>query len=436
MILINPASPNRMGMISRYAPASVPTGIGVLAGYLLSKGKQVKILDELTGPIDKELATIGNYLERLNRPYIFGISCLTINIGRGFKLAEFLKTKYPDSKVILGGIHPTALPEEALNMGYVDIVVRGEGEETLLELYDSIKNGRSLSDIKGISYKIGNAIRHNVARPLICDLDIVPCFPYKLFDCAKYNLGFVVTSRGCPYNCIFCSQRLISGRQYRFRSCERVIEEVDLLVNGLNQQNIAFLDDDFLINKNRVRTLCEAIVKNKFNLKTEFGCQTRADSVNQEVLDYLRRAGFTFIGLGLETGSERLMKLIDKKESVENNIKAVKLIKGMGFKVNASFLFALPTETVQERLKTYIIAKKLRLDYAKFNNVVPYPGTKLFEMAKKEGSLNIAKDWENFNSVGGVVEGIFAKSRLPYVPQNTSKASSEGIWFGQIFIFI
>lgn len=421
MILINPASPTRMGMISRYSAKSLPIAIGTLAGYLLAKGKQVKIIDELICPVDKSMSEIGSYVKDAAKPYIFGISCLTINIARGYEIARLLKTEYPDAKIILGGIHATALPEEALATGDVDIVVRGEGEETLLSLYEAIKNGQTYYDVPGISFRKDGNIIHNPDRPLIQDLDAIPCFPYELFDSNKYNLGFIMTSRGCPYNCIFCSQRLISGKRYRFKSCESVIKEIDLLINKYNQRSIGFFDDNLLVNKNRVRLLCESIVQNRFNLKAKFACQTRADNIDEEMLTYLKSARFVSIALGIETGSERLMKVINKGETVKDNIEAVKAIKKKGFDIVGLFMFGLPSETREERFEAYRLAKVLKLDYAKFNNIVPYPGTKLLEIAKSEGTLKISKNWENFNSVEGVVKGVFSKIDLPYVPSNTTE---------------
>ncbi len=410
-----------MGIISRYSATSLPIGVGTLAGYLMQKGKKVKVLDELIQPFELFYNELDNILEEFKKPYIFGIGCFTMSIGRGYRIAELLKQEYPDSIVIFGGIHPTVLPEEVLGTRNVDYVVRGEGEETLLELYDSIKNYRNCHNILGISYRINGSIKHNPDRPLGNDLDSISFFPYKIFDPNKYSLDFVMSSRGCPFNCIFCSQRRISGRSYRYRSPEKVVEELELLINKYKQKNIAFLDDDFLVNRKRTKSLCEMIVQNNFHLKAKFGCQTRADMVNEEMLGYLKEAGFSFVGLGMETGSERLMKLLNKQETVEENIIASKLLKKMGFDINASFLFGLPSETGAERFIAYMLAKELKIPYAKFNNVVPYPGTKLYEIAQKEGTLNIAEHWENFNSVEGVVHGIFSKVKLPYIPANTKE---------------
>lgn len=421
MLLINPAMPGRMGMISRYSAVSLPIGIGTLAGYLLSKKRQAAILDELIHPFQETSHQLSDYIKRARKPYIFGISSLTLSIGRSFEIAQLLKKRFPDSKVILGGIHASALPDEALNTGNVDIVVRGEGEETLLLLYDIIKNGESYSGVEGISFKENGSIRHNPDRPLLQELDQIPRFPYELFDPDQYNFDFVISSRGCPYDCIFCSQRIISGRKYRFRSCEKVVEELDLLINTYHQTSISFLDDDFFVNRDRVKALTESIIAHGLNTKANFGCQARADHVTEEILEYVEAAGFTFIGLGMETGSEKLMTILNKKETVKTNIAAVQLIKRFGLHVNASFLFGIPSETHEERFKTYMLAKKLNLDFAKFNNLVPYPGTELFTIAEKEGTLNIEENWKNFNSVGGVVEGVFSRDRLPYVPSTSSE---------------
>lgn len=422
MILINSVAQDRMGMISRYGSSSVPMSIGILAGYLLAKGKQVRVVDELINPIEKCFGDIDNFLKDLSKPYIFGISCLTINAGRSYKIAKLLKDRYPGAKIILGGIHVTALPEEALTNEDVDIVVRGEGEETLVLLYDAIKDNKDYSHIAGISFKKDGIIIHNPDRPLIHDLDIIPRFPYELFnENKKYNIGFALSSRGCPYNCVFCSQKVISGRLHRFMSRESVIETLDLLINKYNQYDIGFFDDNFLVNKERVKLLCESIVQNRLNVKARFSCQARADNVDKEVLNYLKAAGFSSIGLGMETGSERLMKILNKGETVKDNIIAVKLMQSMGFDVSCYFLFGIPSETKEERFETYQIAKELKLVYAKFNNIVPYPATALLEVAKKEGTLNISKNWENFNSVGGVVNGIFSKAKLPYIPINTTE---------------
>jgi len=424
MILINPQFDRikKLGIFSRYVPISLPIGIGTLAGYLLSKNKKAKILDDQITPINEQV--LKEYIRDLSPPYIFGISCFTAGINRGYQIAQLIKKQFPDSYVIMGGIHPTVLPEEVLNSGYVDMVVRREGDETIILLYQALKNGEDFTKILGISYKDeDNQIVHNPDAPLFADLNLLPPFPYHLFESHldKYNLGFVLSSRGCPYDCIFCSQRQISGRWYRSTKPERVIEELDLLINKYKQKDISFFDDNFVVNKERTKKLCDLIYQNNFHKKAIFACQTRGDAIDEEILEYLKKAGFTTIAFGLETGSERLMKLINKGETVQQNIEAVKMAKKYGFKIMGAFIYGLPTETKQERKLAYQLTKDLDLDLIRFNNATPYPGTELYRIALEEDRLTPGKNWENLNACGTFVEGPFSQAPLAYCPKTTTE---------------
>ncbi len=424
MILINPQFDrvSKLGDFSRYVPISVPIGLAILAGYLQSKGKTVKILDEQIKPVSEEL--LREYVRDLKPPYIFGISCFTAGIGRGYEIAKIVKSKYPEAKVVMGGIHPTVLPEEVLNSGDVDIVVRREGDETLNLLYDLIKKGEDYSQLLGISFKNKEGqIIHNSDAPLFSDINLLPPFPYHLFEDHrdKYNFGFIFSSRGCPYNCIFCSQRSISGGNYRYLSSPRVVAEIDLLVNKYGQKYISFFDDNFVVDKNRTKELCQLIRERNFPKDVIFDCQTRGDAVNEDILQELKSAGFKSIFFGLETASERLMKLINKGETVKQNFAGVKLAKKIGFQVSAAFILGLPTETREERRQAYKMAKELSLDNVRFNNATPYPGTELYNIAIKEGRFNPGKNWENLSACGTFVESPFKSSPLSYCPLTTTE---------------
>lgn len=425
MILINPQFDRlkKLRGFSRYVPMSLPLGIGMLAGYLEHNDKTVKILDEQIYPITPEV--LESFVKGLMPPLIFGISCYTASIGRGYEVAQLIKSKYPESFVVMGGIHPTVLPEEALKTGFVDIVIRGEGEITLDLLYDAIKKRQDYTIINGISFKNSEGlIIHNENPETLVDLNALPSFPYHLFEkhINRYNLGFILSARGCPYACIFCSQRLISGRFYRYREPEKVIKELDLLINKYQQKFISFFDDNFVVDKNRTKKLCELIYQNGFHEKAAFDCQTRGDAIDPGILGYLKAANFTNIFFGLETASERLIKLINKNETVAQNIAAVKLVKKFNFSVSGAFILGLPTETKKERLSSYKMAIDLGIDFARFNNATPYPGTILYEMAKQENRLNVGKNWENLNACGTLVEGVFSRTPLAYVPLTTTEA--------------
>jgi len=422
MILIVPYGNKERacGRFARYVPQSVPFGVGMLAGYLVGKGKNVAIVDEcVSGPLTEE--TLKESILDMKKPYIFGISCVTAGIGRGYTLASLIKKVYPKSKVIMGGIHPTVLPDEVLDRKTVDIAVRGEGEETLDALYEALKEGHDYSQLKGISFIDGEGqIKHNEAAPLLADLNTVPQFPYQLFEknSDRYNFGFLMASRGCPHECIFCSQRKISGKRYRFIDPEKIMEEVKMLNEKYGVKFFNFYDDDLIVNKKWIKDFCKLV--DRFELhkkKIRFSCNTRGDSITEEILGILKKAGFIHLDIGLETATERLMKLLKKGESVSDVVRAVKLAKKFKFSIGGVFIVGLPTETKEERHATFKMAKDLPLDYVRFNNACPYPGTELFNMAKKENRLKVEPNWSNFTSVAALVGGF----KLPYVPPGCSE---------------
>lgn len=422
MLLINPDynRKQKLGGFSRYVPVSVPIGIGYLAGYLTAQNKTVRILDEEITPVSAQ--TLDETFKGLSRPYIFGISCLTAGMQRGHKLAAIIRNRYPDSSVLAGSIHPTVLPEEVLRDTNIDIVVRGEAEETLSALYERIKNNRPYDDIKGISFRKDGKIIHNENAPLP-DINKIPRFPYHLFagKSAKYELGFLASSRGCPYDCIFCSQRSISSRKYRFFPSEQIIQSMEELINKYNRRYITFVDDSFLVNQERILTLCEMIQQKGLHTRAIFDCQARGDTVNEDILKKLRNSGFRTIHFGIETASERLMKIINKQETVAEIINGIRLARKCGFQVSGTFILGLPTETKEERASAYTLAKELGLDYVRFNNATPYPGTKLYEIAQREQRLNPGNNWENLNACGTLTASPFKETPLAYVPVGTSE---------------
>jgi len=433
MFIINPLSEQmrRVRRMSPYFPMGIPRGMGSLAGYLLKQNKNVIIFDEQVQPLTIEI--IDSMVKELTPPYIFGFSCITENINRGYELAGMIKNKYGGAKVIFGGMHPTVLPEEALNTGLVDIVVRKEGEIILHALYETIKKGADYSDTAGISYQRNGTIIHNPSSAPI-DLNILGPFPYHLFEknASSYYFGFVSASRGCPSSCIFCCQHIISQNVFRSIPLKNVMTELELLIGRYRQKIITFVDDNFLSNKERVQELCDSICAKGLHKKAAFDCQARCDGIDGPTLQYLKKANFRSINFGLETGSERLMALINKNETVGQNETAVRLAKKYGFQVSATFLLGLPTETTEDRRATFRFARRLSLNYLTFKSVVPFPGTKLYEMAMEEGRLYTGKNWENLNlTIFPLLKGddqeeyLLKKGTqrrfLPYVPEGTKE---------------
>lgn len=411
VILINPSfDRSTMGPFHEYVPKMLPLSIGFLAGYLLARDIVPNIVDEQLEYIThKEVEMLVSDKGRI----IVGLSCLTAGAARAYELASWIKEANPEAILIYGGIHATVLPEEALKRGRADIVVRNEGEEAIYELIQYYRQGGKLENIKGISFACNGKFIHNPPRPLIEDLNSLPPFPYHLFekDIKKYIFGDIMMSRGCPFECIFCSQRSISGRAYRFRSTGNIIKELDALVYKYGQKQIIFNDDNFVVNRNHVFELCDKIIARKYPDSLSFQVYARGDMVDLEMLRLMKRAGIGAIVYGLETGSERLMKIVKKRLTVADNKRAIELTHEAGILTNGSFILGLPTETKEESLQTIRFAKSIPLDLTRFNLLVPYPGTEVYELLKKSRQ-DINDDWSSFLTVSG-----FGTTSIPYIPE-------------------
>ncbi len=419
VLLINPAvnPSSQRKIINSVINITFPTSLGSIAGFLISRGiEPVRIIDEQINFIqDKELLQL---ILSLKKPRIIGLSILTINSKRSYLLAQMIKKVDPQAFIVAGGIHPTVVPEEALASRGIDVVVRGEGEQTFQELVNSALNEKDYSAIAGISlYKNGSVI-HNPDRPMIMNLDSLPPFPYHLFekDRERYpSFGGILTSRGCPYGCIFCSSRSISGRKYRYFSIERVISEIRLLVYTYNQKTIWLMDDNIAADRERFLKLLEAIKNEGLPDEVNFHGSMRGDNIDDEILDKAKAANFKMIAFGLETGCESLMRLLDKGESVKEVAEAIRKTDQKGIAVASTIIFGLPAETRKDRWETIKMVNSLPLASVRYNILTPYPGTPVFDVFNRRGELLIKRDWENF-----AVQYMWESSDIPYVPKGNN----------------
>lgn len=419
MLLINPAQEKFGGIFSRYMPIGIPVAIGCLAAYLTKHGIACRVVDEEITEITPSV--LREMVEGLEKPYMFGLSCLTAHVVRGYQLAAMIKAEFPDSVVVAGGLHPTALPDEALGTGHIDYVVRGEGEEVMLQLHNALRGAKDPAKLMGISLKRNGEIVHNPEAPLIPELDDIPMFPYELFSDPKYDMGFITSSRGCPYKCTYCSQRMLTGTTYRYKSAWRIVEELDTLINRFKQRQIVFYDDNFCFKHKRVVEICNAIIAAGLHKKCTFSVQTRADNFPPDLVPVLAEAGFTHAGFGMETGVNRLARLIGKGETVEQHSEAVALGKKYGFDISLFMIFGLPTETTEDRRASFRVVQRARVSASKYNNLIPYPGTPMYNDLKHSDRIRIEPDWSNFNSTLSVTRSIFDETPLPYVPETTSE---------------
>lgn len=422
MIFIVPNSDERTatGPISKFVYHSFPFGVAALASVLDRDGINVKIandaINELTHESAKALASTEPGFP------VFGLTSLTLQVHRAKQLQKIIKEAVPEAKIIVGGIHATALPEEFLDDGF-DFVFSGEAELVITELATLLSEGKDVSHIHGLVWKDSDGrIHKNPPIPTLIKLEDLPLFPFHLFedDLHRYDIGVILSSRGCPYKCTFCSQRVMTGTHFRTRPIHLVLSELDMIINKYSSKHVYFIDDNMVVNRKWTRELSESIIKNGWHKKASFLCQMRADAARPEILRELGKANFKTVSFGIETGSERVAKIIEKGETVEACKKAVKLAKELGFKVAATFIIGFPTETNQERVQTVEMALDLNLDVMRVNIAIPYPGTPLYYSTKDK--LHIVDGWKNFNVVSPIVTGPFNALPLPYVPEGSDES--------------
>jgi len=406
------------GKASGTAPSMVPLSLLYLSAYLESKDIPVKILDGQIHDLDKQ--SLEMHIEQFN-PNVVGISCATPLVYATSRIAKIVKAISPQITVVMGGPHPTVLPEETIADENVDIVVRGEGEITLFELVGAVERGTGLNSVLGITYRDNGTVLSTQNRPLNADLDSLPLPSRHLIPIGKYGPQIdiysrlpwtnMLTSRGCPYNCIFCASRRVSGHKYRVRSAEKVVEEINVLIRDYGIRNIGMADDNFVVDRKRTERICDMLIKEGCSRKVDWSCAARADQLDEALLRKMRSAGCRCICVGIETGSQRLMNILKKHLKLEKVEKGVKMMRKAGIKVRGTFLLGIPTETEEETLQTINFARKLNLDFAKFNVITPYPGTELYEMAKQRGLVG-DDTWSR------LIPGIgFSEAEPVFVPE-------------------
>ena len=348
-----------------------------------------KILFSLSHPLWLE---VKENIER-HFPDIIGITMLTGTYKSAENIGRIAKELNKDIKVVVGGTHPTVLPEETIKNEYFDYVVRGEGEYTFLNFV----NDTGVEDIPGLTYiNKGEEIVNNPDREFIEDLDSIP-FPSRdlyLNDTRYMDYGYIMTGRGCPFECTFCASKKVWKGHVRFRSPENVVEEVKHVHDEYGTKFFCFVDDTFTLNKKRTKRICELLVES--DLDISWICDTRVDTIDEELLWLMKESGCARVKIGVESGSERILKKVKKKITKKQVRDSVSLIKKVGIGLTIYLMIGFPTETEEETRETLDFARELDPTYYSLSILAPYPGTETYDDVIRKGITLPKEHWEYF----------------------------------------
>lgn len=371
----------------------LPIGLAYLAAVLEDSGHDVTVVDCPALDMDNEaLKTKLSSLE----PELIGITSMTPTIQSALTSCRIAKEACPEAIVVLGGPHATFMDEEVLTQEKsLDVVVRGEGEQTLLELAQNVSNPKALKDVEGITFRKDGQIVRTANRPVMQNLDDLPLPGYKFFPLEKYRLFGrrmlpIITARGCPSQCSFCTSAQMFGKGFRARSPKNIVDELEWLRNEHGADAVTFYDDTFTLNKKRALEICDEIKNRKIGLPWD--CQTRVSTVSEEILDKMCDANCQQVFFGVESGCQTILDAVKKGTTVEQNERAIRLAKNAGLFVAVSVMIGYPGETKQMLQETIDLIRKTEPDDVYFCVATPYPGTDLRRIVEENG-WEMSDDW-------------------------------------------
>jgi len=383
-----------------------PLGLLYLAAFLEREGIAADIADYQAG--FRSWEAIENELQR-KRYDLYGITGTTSIISNAYRIAAMIKACHPDAKVVMGGVHVTALPEEALGKDTVDFVIRGEGEKALLEL----AKGTALDAIAGLSYKSGGKITDAGGNGVMPDLDALPFPAFHKVDLKSYRPALnsyrrmpainMMATRGCPGKCTFCNSANVPLRR---RSAGNIYQEMKMLSERYGIKEISFYDDTFTVFHDNINRLCDLLIAGGIDLT--WSCFARVDTVTPPLLTKMKGAGCHQVMFGIESVSPEILKNIRKNIELEKNKEAVRMAKKAGITVRCTFMFGNPGETERTIDETIKYSLELDPDIVLYNITTPYPGTEMFRWAKEAGYL-LSENWDDYDLSEPVMQ-------LPTIP--------------------
>jgi radical SAM superfamily enzyme YgiQ (UPF0313 family) len=381
---------------------SPPLGVTYVAAAFEAAGAEVKIFDYIVCAYTKE--NLEKQLESF-RPDAVGATAVTMTFYKAQQILRDVKNYNPEIITIMGGPHVSFTAEETLRKyPEIDLIVVGEGEDTIAELTPVLKQKSKWQNIKGIACRNGNEIMITGKRDFITDIDRIPSPSRHLLPISRYRaLGFpvsLITGRGCPYSCIFCLGRKMVGSKVRRRSSNLVLDEIETILGyGFDRVNIA--DDLFTSDKERVKEICMGIQER--SLKFVWSAFARVDTVSQEVFDLMAEAGCDSVSFGVESGNPEILKRAKKGIKLEQVYSAVKMCQQSGMIAHASFIIGLPGETKDTLRESDDFAKSTKAIYG-YHFLAPFPGTTVREKIQDYDLEIITDDWNRYDANDAIVK--------------------------------
>ncbi len=390
----------RYGKLSSIGALMPSLGIACIAAVLKKNQHEADLIDPTAeGLSPQELEASIRHL----KTDLVGMPVFTATYATAQKWVRTIKAIRPDLKIVLGGPHCSAFPAETLNDIPADFLIQGEGEYPTLELLNRLNDAGDPASVESLVWRKNGSLVVNPKAKLIENIDDLPLADRSIFQLQNYHhssehrgqrVMHLMSSRGCPWACSFCTTQLTFGKRLRYHSPKRIFEEMKSLVTDHHADELFFYDDTLTADKKRIAELCRLILDQR--LKIPWGCYTRVDCVSPEILKLMAQAGCYQINYGIESGVQRLLDLIHKGFTLEQARHAVKWTHEAGIETICNFMFALPGETRDESQRTLDFAKELNPTYAQFYLTLPYPGTPLYELAKQHGTI-LTKSFEDFN---------------------------------------
>lgn len=407
VLLINPPVVNKIKIVREgrcmqredaWGTSWAPLSLATIGAVLKEEGFTIRIKDCTKGEID--IKGLQNIIKEF-KPELVIINTATPSINNDLSSASSIKEADASTKTAYFGIHVTALQMQCLKeYPCVDFIIRGEPEYTARDLAIAIRDGIPYENIDGISWQKDGSIFRNKPREFIKDLDHLPYPAWEELNLKLYTMPItgeifllVMASRGCPYPCTFCAASTMYGKKQRYRSAKRIVDEMVYIKKRFNISSFLFWAEGFISDKNHVYEVCNEIIKRGHRFK--WAANSRVDTVDLPLLKRMREAGCWMIGYGIESGNQDILDAVKKGNTLSQIEEAIKLTKQSGIKITAHVIIGIPGETKKHIFQTSTFVNKLDVDFLQLYCCIPFPGSPLYERAKKNGWINTG-NWEMF----------------------------------------